>query len=66
MGWDFWCGATLMGCSTQKIWDSGIGLSAWLVHLYDNPGVPGNNPAKDKLRDALFAEAPRNILDLGM
>ncbi len=54
-----------MLCSTQKIWDSGIGLSAFLVHLYENPGVPGSNPGRERLRDALFAEAPRTILDLG-
>lgn len=54
-----------MRCSTQKIWDSGIGLSAWLVHLYENPGVPGSNLERERLCDALFAEAPRTILDLG-
>lgn len=58
-------GAPLMRCSTQKIWDSGIGLSAWLVHLYENPGVPGSNLERERLCDALFAEAPRTILDLG-
>ena len=55
-----------MGCrSVQKIWDSGIGLSAWLVHLHENPSASGSNPRREKLRDALFAEEPRRILELG-
>ncbi|KAF9477753.1 hypothetical protein BDN70DRAFT_907091 [Pholiota conissans] len=49
----------------KKIWDSGIGLSAWLVHLHENPNAPGSNPRREKLRDALFAEEPRRILELG-
>ncbi|KAF8972670.1 putative methyltransferase-domain-containing protein [Flammula alnicola] len=49
----------------KKIWDSGIGLSSWLVHLQENATLGGKNPRIQELRDCLFSEEPRNILELG-
>jgi hypothetical protein len=43
----------------QKIWDSGVGLSSWLLEL----GKETTNSSK--LKDALFSFGPRNILELG-
>jgi protein N-lysine methyltransferase METTL21D len=48
----------------QKIWDSGIGLSSWLIGL-DNGSQPADGILAT-LKDALFSVQKRNILELGM
>ncbi|KAM6496845.1 putative methyltransferase domain containing protein [Amanita muscaria] len=59
----------------KKIWDSGIGLSSWLVnlaHAAHDDGPPTDLDESLKLksrlvresRDALFADQPRNIVEL--
>ncbi|KIL65568.1 hypothetical protein M378DRAFT_76761 [Amanita muscaria Koide BX008] len=60
----------------KKIWDSGIGLSSWLVnlaHAAHDDGPPTDLDESLKLksrlvresRHALFADQPRNIVELG-
>ncbi|PFH51028.1 hypothetical protein AMATHDRAFT_59959 [Amanita thiersii Skay4041] len=58
----------------KKVWDSGIGLSSWLVNLAHNEIVSLSNEAPnldtikaliDALRDSLFANQPRCIIELG-
>ncbi|KAF9461535.1 putative methyltransferase-domain-containing protein [Collybia nuda] len=44
----------------KKVWDSGVGLSSWLVELDRDDTRKASN-----LRDALFSSEPRNILELG-
>lgn len=46
----------------QKIWDSGIGLSSWLVDLIDNVYSDPVNALKRMLLDS----EPRKILELGI
>ncbi|KAG6826763.1 hypothetical protein H0H92_014539 [Tricholoma furcatifolium] len=46
----------------DKVWDSGIGLSSWLVGVEQSTISDG--PVA-KLRDVLFSSEPRNILELG-
>ncbi|KAG9309578.1 putative methyltransferase-domain-containing protein [Chiua virens] len=49
----------------KKIWDSGIGLSSWLVQLYNaNPGV-GMDETLSDVRSSLFSTDARHILELG-
>lgn len=47
----------------QKIWDSGVGLSSWLVGL-ENESVPADDGLAI-LKNALFLVQQRNILELG-
>lgn len=47
----------------QKIWDSGVGLSSWLVGL-ENGSVPADDGLAI-LKNALFLVQQRNILELG-
>ena len=49
--------------SFQKIWDSGIGLSSWLVDFKENRSY--HNSRLQDLYDVLFLNEPRNILELG-
>lgn len=50
----------------QKIWDSGIGLSAWLTDLYqDRSEERHQEPLVKKLRDILFAPERVDIIELG-
>ncbi|KAJ3789816.1 putative methyltransferase-domain-containing protein [Lentinula aff. detonsa] len=51
----------------KKIWDSGIGLSSWLVSLAGNvdSSVQESDSAVAQLRRALFSPAARNIIELG-
>lgn len=46
----------------KKIWDSGIGLSSWLIQLHS--GTVANTALVSKVKDALFA-SKCNILELG-
>ncbi|KAG6852928.1 hypothetical protein C0991_008073 [Blastosporella zonata] len=46
----------------KKVWDSGIGLSSWLVGLEQSTDTEG--PIL-KLKDALFSTESRNILEWG-
>ncbi|KAG6873509.1 hypothetical protein C0995_014777 [Termitomyces sp. Mi166 len=46
----------------KKVWDSGIGLSSWLVGLEQSTNVEG---LVSKLKDVLFSRQSRNILELG-
>lgn len=53
--------------SLQKIWDSGIGLSSWLVQLAQNPpAVGGEHNLVSRARDALMSPESRKIIELGM
>ena len=47
----------------QKIWDSGIGLSSWLIDFKENRSY--HDTRLQDLHDALFLNEPRNILELG-
>lgn len=50
----------------KKIWDSGIGLSAWLTDLYqDRSEERHQEPLVKKLRDILFAPERVDIIELG-
>ncbi|KAF8159813.1 putative methyltransferase-domain-containing protein [Crassisporium funariophilum] len=46
----------------KKIWDSGIGLSSWFVNIKEKEGIDQRSKS---LHDALFAKAPRKMLELG-
>ncbi|KAG6898321.1 hypothetical protein C0992_011913 [Termitomyces sp. T32_za158] len=46
----------------KKVWDSGIGLSSWLVGLEQSTHAEG---LVLKLKDVIFSPQPRNILELG-
>ncbi|KAF9244653.1 putative methyltransferase-domain-containing protein [Melanogaster broomeanus] len=47
----------------KKIWDSGIGLSSWLVQLY--AGKLEATVLLSDLRESLFSRDNRNIVELG-
>ncbi|KAF9219801.1 hypothetical protein BS17DRAFT_716628 [Gyrodon lividus] len=47
----------------KKIWDSGIGLSSWLVQLFN--GKLDAIELLSDLRESLFSRDSRNILELG-
>ncbi|KAJ3755575.1 putative methyltransferase-domain-containing protein [Lentinula raphanica] len=52
----------------KKIWDSGIGLSSWIVSLANNtePGIHENRTLIAQLRDALFnPTSTGKIIELG-
>ncbi|KDR67996.1 hypothetical protein GALMADRAFT_272842 [Galerina marginata CBS 339.88] len=49
----------------KKIWDSGIGLSSWLVDLKVNSVLLESHPQLQDLHDSLFSQQPRRILELG-
>lgn len=49
----------------QKIWDSGIGLSSWMIELQENPSLVDTNPMLKDLYASLFSDRPRKILELG-
>ncbi|KAF9564244.1 hypothetical protein CPC08DRAFT_741530 [Agrocybe pediades] len=49
----------------KKIWDSGIGLSSWLVELKENVSMRETNSHLQSLHDSLFSSKPRRILELG-
>ncbi|KAI0630629.1 putative methyltransferase-domain-containing protein [Trametes polyzona] len=51
----------------KKIWDSGIGLSSWLVELAQESPPPDGEHSVAKLcaRDALFASGNGKIIELG-
>lgn len=46
------------------MWDSGIGLSSWLVQLY-NGGQVDASSALSHMQQALFSSDRRNIIELG-
>lgn len=46
----------------KKIWDSGIGLSSWLIQLHS--GMVANTALVSKVKDVLFA-SKCNVLELG-
>ncbi|KAF8074692.1 putative methyltransferase-domain-containing protein [Lyophyllum atratum] len=46
----------------KKVWDSGVGLSSWLVGLEQSADTEG---ALAELKNAIFSEESRNILELG-
>ncbi|KAI5984289.1 putative methyltransferase-domain-containing protein [Pisolithus albus] len=48
----------------KKVWDSGIGLSSWLVQLY-NGGQVDASSALSHMQQALFSSDCRNIIELG-
>ncbi|KAF8547475.1 hypothetical protein OG21DRAFT_1378456, partial [Imleria badia] len=48
----------------KKIWDSGIGLSSWLVQLFSGQGMETDGTLSD-LRESLFSTDGRHILELG-
>ncbi|KIJ20655.1 hypothetical protein PAXINDRAFT_174160 [Paxillus involutus ATCC 200175] len=47
----------------KKIWDSGIGLSSWLIQLFT--GKLEATKVLSDLRESLFSRDSRNILELG-
>lgn len=49
----------------QKIWDSGIGLSAWLVELAARSSVPHQSTLCEELYTLLFARERCGIIELG-
>ncbi|KAI0272752.1 putative methyltransferase-domain-containing protein [Gloeopeniophorella convolvens] len=50
----------------KKLWDSGIGLSAWLVRLAaQGDSVPALSPLVQTLRERLFAPNDCDIIELG-
>jgi len=49
----------------QKIWDSGIGLSSWLIELQENQLLIDTHPILKNLHSSLLADRPRKILELG-
>ncbi|KAI8996624.1 putative methyltransferase-domain-containing protein [Trametes punicea] len=50
----------------KKVWDSGIGLSSWLVHLAQSPAQPGEeHPEIVRAREALLSSDSRTIIELG-
>ncbi|KAH9893559.1 putative methyltransferase-domain-containing protein [Cubamyces lactineus] len=50
----------------KTIWDSGIGLSSWLVQLAQEPDQMTSNHAQASLaREALFSTNSRTIIELG-
>jgi hypothetical protein len=50
----------------QKIWDSGLGLSSWLLDIrHDDIGSIAGSPHLAMLKDALFSRQARRILELG-
>ncbi|KAG6907137.1 hypothetical protein DXG01_010356 [Tephrocybe rancida] len=46
----------------KKVWDSGIGLSSWLVRLEQSTHT---EELLSKVEEVLFSTKPRNILELG-
>ncbi|KAI6101337.1 putative methyltransferase-domain-containing protein [Pisolithus sp. B1] len=48
----------------KKVWDSGIGLSSWLVQLYFGGQVDAS-PALSRMQQTLFSRDRRNIIELG-
>ncbi|KAI6042067.1 putative methyltransferase-domain-containing protein [Pisolithus marmoratus] len=48
----------------KKVWDSGIGLSSWLVRLYLG-GQLDTSPALSYVRQVLFSKDRRDIIELG-
>ncbi|KAI6126039.1 putative methyltransferase-domain-containing protein [Pisolithus croceorrhizus] len=48
----------------KKVWDSGIGLSSWLVQLYFGAQVDAS-PALSRVQQALLSRNRRNIIELG-
>lgn len=51
--------------SFQKIWDSGIGLSSWMIELQENRSLVDTNPMLKDLYASLLSDRPRKILELG-
>ena len=49
----------------QKIWDSGIGLSSWLVQLKEDHSLVQDNVLLQDLKQTLFSEEPKKVLELG-
>ncbi|KAI0766645.1 putative methyltransferase-domain-containing protein [Trametes elegans] len=50
----------------KKIWDSGIGLSSWLVQLaQEHPQTDDGRVTLSHARDAMFSPERRNIVELG-
>ncbi|KAI0653003.1 hypothetical protein C8Q70DRAFT_1039423 [Cubamyces menziesii] len=50
----------------KKIWDSGIGLSSWLVQLAQEADqMISNHPQTSLVREALFSSESRRIIELG-
>ncbi|KAI9067953.1 hypothetical protein FKP32DRAFT_1643182 [Trametes sanguinea] len=49
----------------KKIWDSGIGLSSWLVQLAQEPVQASEHAEVSRAQDALFSSEPRKIIELG-
>ncbi|KAJ3887220.1 putative methyltransferase-domain-containing protein [Lentinula edodes] len=52
----------------KKSWDSGIGLSSWLIALADNvDNIVRDSPSSvaSQLRNVLFSPGPRKIIELG-
>jgi hypothetical protein len=49
----------------QKIWDSGIGLSSWMIELQENQSLVDTNPMLKDLYASLLSDRPRKILELG-
>ena len=50
----------------QKLWDSGIGLSAWLARLSAAEDVASQPVLVQELRRKLFAPQECNIIELGL
>ncbi|RPD52647.1 hypothetical protein L226DRAFT_460788 [Lentinus tigrinus ALCF2SS1-7] len=50
----------------KKVWDSGVGLSSWLVELASSPhGASGEPASIAQARDALLSSDGRRIIELG-
>ncbi|RDX50268.1 hypothetical protein OH76DRAFT_1349222 [Lentinus brumalis] len=49
----------------KKVWDSGVGLSSWLVELASAPLKAEESSKITQARGALFSSEPRRIIELG-
>lgn len=49
----------------QKLWDSGIGLSAWLIRLSAAKDIASQHVLVQELRNRLFAPHECHIIELG-
>ncbi|PCH44143.1 hypothetical protein WOLCODRAFT_104648 [Wolfiporia cocos MD-104 SS10] len=49
----------------KKVWDSGVGMSSWLVTLAHDQLEADASSDLMSLKDALFSSEPRDILELG-
>ncbi|KAH9928793.1 putative methyltransferase-domain-containing protein [Amylocystis lapponica] len=49
----------------KKVWDSGVGLSSWIVDLTDQQQGSEKPPRVNKLKEVLLSPHPCHVLELG-